>query len=86
MTGSMPGIAASTIETWLFGAAPNAVDEPENSFEAEATWACTSMPTTTSQSPVAPGIRLLVLPLPPLVAVFCMVSFLDVQAQRLRNA
>ena len=54
MTGSMPGIAASTSETWLLGAPPNSVDAPENSFDLEVTCAWTSMPMTTSQSPVAP--------------------------------
>src|SRR5215471_8973505 len=46
MTGSMPGIAASTSETWLLGSPPNAVEAPENSFEFEATWAWISMPIT----------------------------------------
>src|SRR5689334_25295720 len=50
----MPGIAASKRDTWLLGSPPNAVEAPENSFALEVTWACTSMPTTTSQSPVAP--------------------------------
>ena len=54
MTGNMPGIAASTSDTWLLGSAPNAVDAPENSLDFEVTWAWISMPTTTSQSPVAP--------------------------------
>ena len=54
ITGSMPGIAASTSDTWLLGAPPNSVEAPENSFDLEVTWACTSMPMTTSQSPVAP--------------------------------
>jgi len=58
MTGSMPGIAASTSETWLFGSPPNAVEAPENSFDLDVTWAWTSMPITTSQSPVAPLISL----------------------------
>src|SRR4051794_21335550 len=52
----MPGIAASTSETWLLGSPPNSVDAPENSFEFEVTWACTSSPITISQSPVAPLI------------------------------
>src|SRR5260370_11458906 len=56
MTGSMPGIAASTRETWLFGSPPNSVEAPENSFELEVTWAWTSSPITISQSPVAPFI------------------------------
>src|SRR5689334_19280619 len=58
MTGSMPGIAASTSETWLFGSPPNAVEAPENSFDFDVTWAWTSMPITTSQSPVAPLMSL----------------------------
>src|ERR1700752_106169 len=58
MTGSIPGIAASTSETWVLGAPPNAVEAPENSFELEVTWAWISMPITTSQSPVAPFISL----------------------------
>src|SRR5258708_1802559 len=52
----MPGIAASTSETWLLGAPPNSVEAPENSLEFEVTWAWTSIPMTTSQSPVAPLI------------------------------
>src|SRR5882762_6632364 len=56
MTGSMPGIAASTSETWVFGSPPNSVEAPENSFEFEVTWAWISKPITTSQSPVAPLI------------------------------
>src|SRR4051812_15421679 len=53
----MPGIAASTSETWLLGSPPNSVDAPENSFDFEVTWACTSNPITTSQSPVWPLIN-----------------------------
>src|SRR5258707_2703509 len=53
ITGSMPGIAASTSDTWELGSPPNAVDAPEKSFEREVTWAWTSMPITTSQSPLA---------------------------------
>src|SRR5258708_1976650 len=52
----MPGIAASTNETWLLGSPPNSVEAPENSFEFEVTWAWISSPMTTSQSPVAPLI------------------------------
>src|ERR1700716_4297777 len=58
MTGSMPGIAASTSETWLLGSPPNSVEAPENSFEFDVTWAWTSSPITTSQSPVWPLISL----------------------------
>ena len=60
ITGSMPGIAASTSDTCALGAAPNAVAAPENSFACEFTWAWISMPMTTSQSPVAPLMSLLV--------------------------
>src|SRR3546814_2837214 len=52
----MPGMAASTSETWLFGSAPNCVEAPENSFELEITWAWTSSPMTISHSPVFPLI------------------------------
>src|SRR5262245_30362142 len=68
MTGSMPGMAASTSDTWLLGEPPNAVEAPENNLALEATWACTSMPITTSQSPVTPLIRLR----SPLFAVSCI--------------
>src|SRR5690348_11993800 len=54
--GSMPGKAASTVETCVFGSAPNSVAAPENSFERDTTWACTSSPITTSQEPVRPSI------------------------------
>src|SRR5215470_19929393 len=53
----MPGIAASTSDTCEFGSPPNAVAAPENSFAFELTWAWTSSPMTTSQSPVAPLMR-----------------------------
>ena len=33
ITGSMPGMAASTRLTWLFGSPPNSVEAPENSFD-----------------------------------------------------
>jgi len=29
----MPGIAASTSETWLLGSPPNSVEAPEKSFD-----------------------------------------------------
>ena len=57
ITGSMPGMAASTSDTWPSGSPPNPVEAPENSFDLEATWACTSRPITTSQSPVVPLMR-----------------------------
>ena len=55
ITGSMPGIAASTRLTLVFGSAPKAVEAPENSLALEVTCACTSIPITISQSPVAPA-------------------------------
>ncbi len=58
ITGSIPGIAASTRLTLLFGAAPNAVEAPEKSLALELTCACTSRPITISQSPVAPAMVL----------------------------
>ncbi len=54
ITGSMPGMAASTSDTCALGSPPNAVEAPEKSFDCEVTWAWISMPMTTSQSPVAP--------------------------------
>src|SRR3954470_18905973 len=74
----MPGIAASTSETWVFGSPPNSVEAPENSFEFEVTWAWTSSPITISQSPVAPLISLAGL------TVAFMLSFL--RAARTRSA
>src|ERR1700733_9963616 len=58
ITGSMPGMAASTSETCALASPPNSVDAPENNLARDATWAWTSMPMTTSQSPVAPLISL----------------------------
>src|SRR6202171_4809668 len=52
----MPGIAASTSETCELASPPNSVEAPENNLACEVTWACTSKPITTSQSPVAPLI------------------------------
>jgi hypothetical protein len=53
----MPGIAASTRLTCVFGSAPKVVEAPEKSFDAVAViWAWTSRPTTTSHSPVSPSI------------------------------
>src|ERR1700738_4873446 len=56
MTGSMPGKAASTGETWVLGSAPKSVAAPENSLAFEITWAWTSSPITVSHSPVRPAI------------------------------
>ena len=57
ITGSMPGIAASTRETWVLGSAPKAVGAVEKSLASETTWAWTSSPTAISQSPSRPLIR-----------------------------
>ena len=48
ITGSMPGMPASTKLTCALGSAPNSVDAPENSLDLESTWAWTSMPITIS--------------------------------------
>src|SRR5580700_3790894 len=53
----MPGMAASTSETWVLGSAPNVVGAPEKSLASEITWAWTSSPRTISQSPVSPLIK-----------------------------
>src|SRR4029077_4397716 len=52
----MPGKAASTVETCVLGAAPNAVAAPENSLARAVTWAWTSRPITVSHFPVRPSI------------------------------
>ena len=39
ITGSIPGKAASTKLTCVFGSAPNFVEEDENNLEFESTWA-----------------------------------------------
>ncbi len=57
MTGSIPGMAASTRLTLAFGASPKPTAAPEKSLALEATCAWISRPITTSQSPVAPGMR-----------------------------
>ena len=56
MTGSIPGIAASTKETLELGSAPNSVEAPEKSLDRLDTWAWTSIPMTSSQSCLAPAI------------------------------
>ena len=58
ITGSMPGMAASTSATWALGAAPAPTAAPENSLALEATWAWISSPRTISHSPVRPVIVL----------------------------
>jgi hypothetical protein len=39
ITGSIPGKAASTKLTCVFGSAPNFVGDDENSLEFDTTWA-----------------------------------------------
>src|SRR5258708_27443762 len=58
ITGSMPGKAASTKLTWVFGSAPKAVAAPENSLAFEMIWAWTSSPITISHVPVLPSISI----------------------------
>ena len=59
MTGSMPGMAAST-RRHAYWVAAEFGGGTENSLALDVTWACTSRPITTSQSPVSPEMRLLV--------------------------
>src|SRR5579859_308071 len=49
-TGSTPGRAMSTALAWVLGAAPKAVDAPENIFERVESCTCVSRPMTISQS------------------------------------
>jgi hypothetical protein len=56
MTGSIPGIAASTKATLELGSDPKAVDAPENNLAFDETWAWISIPMTSSQSCLAPAI------------------------------
>src|ERR1700687_3492653 len=56
ITGSMPGIAASTSDTCEFGSPPHAVEAPEKSVYCEGTWGRISRPLTPPQPPVAPLI------------------------------
>src|SRR3954464_3733050 len=60
----MPGNAASTVETCVFGSAPKSVAAPENSLARAVTWAWTSRPMTTSHEPVRPSIRSDIRPAP----------------------
>ena len=47
-TGSTPGSAMSTAHACVLGAAPNAVDAPENIFDCVESWAWVSSPMTIS--------------------------------------
>ena len=44
ITGNIPGKAASTKLTCVFGSEPNFVGEVENNLDSDNTWACTSRP------------------------------------------
>ena len=48
ITGNIPGNAASTKLTWVFGSLPNLVGDVENNLDSYNTCACTSRPITTS--------------------------------------
>ena len=56
ITGSMPGIAASTSETCCSARRRTPSRRRRTAWTCEVTWAWTSRPITTSQSPVAPLI------------------------------
>ena len=47
-TGSEPGSPRQTGQTWVFGSAPNAVEQPQNIFDAVFSSTCTSSPSTGS--------------------------------------
>src|SRR6476619_5407037 len=47
-TGSEPGKPRQTAQTWVFGSAPNAVEQPQNIFEVVFSSTCTSSPSTGS--------------------------------------
>src|SRR3982751_2429608 len=49
--GSAPGRPRHTGQTWVFGGAPNAVEQPQKIFVLVRSWAWTSSPMTGSQSP-----------------------------------
>ncbi|MNC92476.1 hypothetical protein D3C83_89120 [compost metagenome] len=53
-TGSTPGSAMSTAHACVFGPAPNAVEAPENIFDAVDSCACVSRPMTTSHFMLKP--------------------------------
>ena len=47
-TGSDPGRPRQTGQTWVFGSAPNTVEQPQNIFDAVLSSTCTSSPSTGS--------------------------------------
>ena len=47
-TGSDPGSPRQTGQVWVFGSAPNTVEQPQNIFDAVFSSTCTSRPSTGS--------------------------------------
>ena len=47
-TGREPGRPRQTGQVWVFGSAPNTVEQPQNIFEAVFSSTCTSSPSTGS--------------------------------------
>ena len=47
-TGSEPGRPRQTGQTWVFGAAPNVVGQPQNILDAVPSSTCVSSPSTGS--------------------------------------
>jgi hypothetical protein len=43
-TGSAPGRPRHTGQVWVFGSAPNVVEQPQNIFEAVPSSTCVSSP------------------------------------------
>jgi hypothetical protein len=52
-TGSEPGRPRQTSQTWVFGSAPNSVEQPQNIFDAVLSSTCTSSPSTGSKVAIA---------------------------------
>ncbi len=49
-TGSEPGSPRHTGQVWVFGSAPNAVEQPQNILDAVFSSTCTSRPRTGSKA------------------------------------
>ena len=56
ITGSIPGIAASTKDTLVFASDPKDAEAPENNLDLLEICACISSPITISHTPVSPLI------------------------------
>src|SRR5512132_1548006 len=63
-TGSEPGKPRQTAQTWVFGSAPNAVEQPQNIFEIVLSSTCTSSPSTGSYAAIASSYGSTVIPRP----------------------